>query len=167
MWDQIWPWICLSPYGWKTVLLEKHQRPWFKSTTKPRGSHLLNVYFWMYFIALWIENNSSGKTPKVPWFKSTTKPLGSHLLNVYFWMCFIALGMGNDSSRKTQKVPWFKSTTKPSGSHLLIVYFGKGILIWQLKHKASRTVTKLKKKYPESYLNHIYISNYRVMKYSR
>ena len=53
---------------------------WFKSTTKPLGSLLVNVFFWMYFITLWIENNYSGETPKLPWFKSSTKPFGSHLL---------------------------------------------------------------------------------------
>ena len=53
---------------------------WFKSTTKPLGSLLVNVFFWIYFITLWIENNYSGETPKLLWFKSTTKPFGSHLL---------------------------------------------------------------------------------------
>ena len=161
MWDQIWPWICLSPYGWKTVLLEKHQRPWIKSTTKPRGSHLLNVYFWMYFIALWIENNSSGKTPKVPWFKRTTKPLGSHLLNVYFWMCLLPWGWEMILLEKRKRSLDSRARRSPQA------FTSQGIWIWQLKHKASRTVTKLKKKYPESYLNHIYISNNHVMKYSR
>ena len=137
MWDQIWPWICLSPYGWKTVLLEKHQRPWFKSTTKPRGSHLLNVYFWMYFIALWIENNSSGKTPKVPWFKGTTKPLGSHLLNVYFWMCLLPWGWETILLEKRKRSLDSRARRSPQAVTSSLFISGKVFEFdsWSIKHR--------------------------------